>query len=317
MTEPARPAPGVSWSQSEEQEWIDAPRTSDGVPCGQPVVDRLVTLLDLERIEDNIFRGVSPPEFSVRVFGGQVAGQALVAASRTVPPERSVHSLHAYFIRAGDPRVPIVYDVDRIRDGRSFTTRRVVAIQHGEAIFGLSASFQLPEQGVEHADVMPEVAPPEQLDDLATWARRAGDARAAITRRPREFDLRYVTPPVWAGAGGEARPGEHHRLWLRADGVLPDDPLVHICVLAYASDLTLLWAVAAGHSHALAPDFLAASLDHAMWFHRSFRADEWVLYDCTSPSATGGRGLATGRFFSRDGRLIASVVQEGLVRVHL
>ncbi len=284
------------------------------VPRGQPVVDRLVALLDLERIEDDIFRGVSPPESPVRVFGGQVAGQALVAAGRTVPPERGVHSLHSYFIRAGDPRVPIVYDVDRIRDGRSFTTRRVVAIQHGKAIFALSASFQLPEQGLEHADEMPEVAPPEQLDDLETWARRAGDT--AITRMPRAFDLRYVTPPVWAGKGNETRSGEHQRLWLRADGVLPDDPLVHVCVLAYSSDLTLLWSVAAGHGHAIGQDLVAASLDHAMWFHRPFRADDWVLHDCVSPSATGGRGLATGRFFSRDGRLIASVVQEGLVRVH-
>jgi acyl-CoA thioesterase II len=279
------------------------------------VVDRLVALLDLERIEDDIFRGISPPESPVRIFGGQVAGQALVAAGRTVPPERGVHSLHAYFIRPGDPQVPIVYDVDRIRDGRSFTTRRVVAIQHGKAIFSLSASFQLTEQGLDHADVMPEVAPPEQLDDLETWARRAGDTQAAITRMPLPFDLRHVTPPVWAGAGDQARTGEHHRLWLRADGVLPDDPLVHVCVLAYASDLTLLWSVAAGHGHTLGHDIVAASLDHAMWFHRPFRADDWVLHDCVSPSATGGRGLATGRFFSRDGRLIASVVQEGLVRV--
>ena len=285
------------------------------VPRGQPVVDRLVALLDLERIEEDIFRGVSPLEPSVRIFGGQVAGQALVAAGRTVPPDRGVHSLHAYFIRAGDPRVPIIYDVDRLRDGRSFTTRRVVAIQHGKAIFSLSASFQLSEQGLEHADPMPEVAPPEQLDDLEAWARRAGDAPYAITRMPRPFDLRYVTPPVWAGERDEARSGEHHQLWLRADGTLPDDPLVHVCVLAFASDLTLLWSVAAGHGHALGHDLVAASLDHAMWFHRPFRIDEWVLYDCASPSATGGRGLATGRFFSADGRLIASVVQEGLVRV--
>ncbi len=190
------------------------------VPRGQPVVDRLVALLDLERIEDDIFRGVSPLEPSTRIFGGQVAGQALVAAGRTVPPERGVHSLHAYFIRTGDPRVPIIYDVDRIRDGRSFTTRRVVAIQHGKAIFSLSASFQLSEQGLEHADAMPEVAPPEQLDELDTWARRAGDAPYAITRMPRPFDLRYVTSPVWAGEPAEASSGEHHQLWLRADGAL-------------------------------------------------------------------------------------------------
>ncbi|MGH3822158.1 MAG: acyl-CoA thioesterase II [Pseudonocardiaceae bacterium] len=287
---------------------------SDGVPRGQPVVDRLVALLDLERIEDDIFRGVSPADSLPRVFGGQVAGQALIAAGRTVPVERSVHSLHAYFIRPGDARVPIVYNVDRIRDGKSFTTRRVVAIQHGKAIFALSASFQLPEQGLEHADEMPDVPLPEQLDDWASWARRS-DTRAPITRVPRPFDLRFITPPVWADAGGQVRPTTRDLLWMRADGVLPDDALVHVCVLAYASDVTLLFSVAAPHGQVLGQDVMAASLDHAMWFHRPFRADDWLLCDYTSPSATGGRGLATGRFFSRDGRLVASVVQEGLVRV--
>ncbi|HKS50638.1 MAG TPA: acyl-CoA thioesterase II [Pseudonocardiaceae bacterium] len=280
------------------------------------MVDRLVALLDLERIEDNIFRGVSPMEPHVRVFGGQVAGQALIAAGRTVPVERRVHSLHAYFVRPGDPRVPIVYNVDRIRDGRSFTTRRVVAIQHGEAIFVLSASFQLPEVGLEHADEMPEVPPPEQLDDLATWARRSGDTAASITRVARSFDLRYITPPIWATRAGR-RIGSPvcDQLWMRADGVLPDDALLHICVLAYASDLTLLWSVGAAHGHVLGQDVMAASLDHAMWFHRPFRADDWVLCDYTSPSASGARGLATGRFFSPDGKLIANVVQEGLLRL--
>ena len=287
---------------------------TDGVPRGQPVVDKLVALLDLERIEENIFRGVSPPESPVRVFGGQVAGQALIAAGRTVPPERSVHSLHAYFIRPGDPRVPIVYEVDRIRDGRSFTTRRAVAIQRGKAIFALSASFQVPEEGLEHADEMPEVPPPEQLEDLASWARKAGTPQTPIARLPRPFDLRYITPPAWAVADEQARPEKRNQLWMRVDGTLPRDPLVHVCVLAYASDLTLLGSVAARHGRALEAA-LAASLDHAMWFHRPFRADEWVLYDCTSPAASGGRGLAVGRFFSRDGRLIATVVQEGLVRV--
>ena len=303
-------------SDAAWHQWDDAPRASDGVPRGQPVVDRLVALLDLERIEDNIFRGVSPMEPHVRVFGGQVAGQALIAAGRTVPVERRVHSLHAYFIRPGDPRVPIVYNVDRIRDGRSFTTRRVVAIQHGEAIFVLSASFQLPEVGLEHADEMPEVPPPEQLDDLASWARRSGDTAASITRVARSFDLRFITPPIWAARAGR-RIGSPvcDQLWMRADGVLPDDALLHICVLAYASDLTLLWSVGAAHGHVLGQDVMAASLDHAMWFHRPFRADDWVLCDYTSPSASGARGLATGRFFSRDGKLIANVVQEGLLRL--
>jgi acyl-CoA thioesterase-2 len=279
------------------------------------VVDRLVALLDLERIEDDIFRGVSPTDSVPRVFGGQVAGQALIAAGRTVPAERSVHSLHAYFIRPGDARVPIVYNVDRIRDGQSFSTRRVVAIQHGKLIFALSASFQLREHGLEHADEMPEVPPPEQLDDWASWARRAGDTQSPITRTPRPFDLRFITPPIWASGPARAGSAARDQLWMRVDGVLPDGPLLHVCVLAYASDLTLLWSVAAPHGHALGQDVMAASLDHAMWFHRPFRADEWVLCDYTSPSATGGRGLATGRFFSRDGKLIASAVQEGVVRV--
>ena len=290
-----------------------AAQAADGASRGQPAVDRLISLLDLERIEENIFRGVSPPESPVRVFGGQVAGQALVAAGRTVPLERSVHSLHAYFIRPGDPRVPIVYEVDRIRDGRSFTTRRAVAIQHGKAIFALSASFQLPEEGLTHAEQMPEVPPPAQADDLASWVRKVGGTQPAIARLPLPLDLRYVTPPVWV-AGAERGTGQRDQLWMRVTGRLPDDALVHVCVLAYASDLTLLGSVTARHGRSL-EDVMAASLDHAMWFHRPFRADEWVLYDCTSPSASGGRGLAVGRFFSQDGRLIATVVQEGLVRV--
>ena len=279
------------------------------------MLDCLVALLDLERIEDDIFRGVSPTDSLPRVFGGQVAGQALIAVGRTVPVERKVHSLHAYFIRAGDARAPIVYNVDRIRDGQSFSTRRVVAIQHGKVIFALAASFQLPEQGLEHADEMPAVPLPEQLDDWASWARRSGDTQSPITQAPRPFDLRFITPPIWAGGRARTEPSPRDQLWMRADGVLPDDPLLHVCVLAYASDLTVLWSVGALHGHALGRDMMAASLDHAMWFHRPFRADDWVLCDYTSPTAMGGRGLATGRFFSRDGRLIASVVQEGVVRV--
>ena len=306
MTEAARAA--------AFQDSADVPRSADGVPRGQPVVDRLVALLDLERIEQDIFRGVSPPESSVRVFGGQVAAQALVAGGRTVPVERRVHSMHSYFIRPGDPRVPIVYDVDRIRDGRSFTTRRVVAIQHGKAIFSLSASFQVDEQGLEHADEMPAVPAPEQLDDLATWLGRAGGG-GTFARMPRPFDMRFVTPPVWARNGANARPGGRSQVWMRTDGSLPDDELVHVCVLAYASDLTLLGSVAAGHGRTLDQGVMAASLDHAVWFHRPFRADEWMLYDCASPSASGARGLAAGRFFTRPGSLVATVVQEGLVRV--
>lgn len=289
--------------------------SSDGPATGQPVLDRLVRLLDLEKIEENIFRGTSPRTALVRVFGGQVAGQALVAACRTVPPERHVHSLHAYFIRGGDPAVPIVYEVDRIRDGRSFTTRRVVAVQHGEAIFALSASFQKSEQGIEHAVPMPPVPDPDELPTLpervAPYAERFG----AWGRTPLPIDIRYVDDPPWVSRESGPRDAVN-RVWMRADGTLPDDPLLHVCVLAYASDMTLLDAVLAGHGLAWGLDNVrGASLDHAMWFHRPFRADDWVLYDCSSPSASGARGLATGRFFTRDGQLIATVVQEGLLRV--
>ncbi|MBB3051287.1 acyl-CoA thioesterase-2 [Prauserella isguenensis] len=284
---------------------------SDG---GQPVLDRLVNLLDLEKIEENIFRGVSPPNSPTRVFGGQVAGQALVAAGRTVPPDRHVHSLHAYFIRGGDPTVPIVYQVDRVRDGRSFTTRRVTAVQHGKAIFALSASFQLAEDGVEHAGEMPDVPDPETLPTLAD--RLAPYADTLATRAvPRPLDMRYVNEPPWVTretGGWESR----NRVWMKADGRLPDDPLLHVCVLTYASDLTLLDSVLAEHGVYWEFDrVLGASLDHALWFHRPFRADEWFLYDSTSPTASGARGLATGRFFAHDGSHIATVVQEGLVRV--
>nr|WP_221447786.1 acyl-CoA thioesterase II [Saccharothrix violaceirubra] len=287
---------------------------TDGVPHGQPVLDRLVTLLDLERIEENIFRGVSPAESPVRVFGGQVAGQALVAAGRTVPPERRVHSLHSYFIRPGDPSVPIVYEVDRIRDGRSFTTRRVVAVQHGKAIFSLSASFQHDEPGMDHAESMPAVPDPESLPTYAESVAGYAD-KLGMARMPRPFDIRYVTEPPWRAR--EDGPGEaRSQVWMRADGKLPDDDMLHVCVLAYASDLTLLDSVLVRHGVYWGTDkVLGASLDHAMWFHRRFRADEWFLYDCVSPSASGARGLATGRFFTVGGELVATVVQEGLLRV--
>jgi acyl-CoA thioesterase II len=283
--------------------------------AGQPVLDRLIKLLDLERIEENIFRGDSPRSATVRVFGGQVAGQALVAAGRTVPAERKVHSLHSYFIRPGDPTVPIVYEVDRIRDGRSFTTRRVVAVQHGKAIFSLSASFQILETGLDHAEPMPEVPDPEtlptRLESLGELAEKLGRMATA----PRPIDIRYVTEPPWLSRDRGSRDARS-RVWMRADGRLPDDELLHVCVLTYASDMTLLDAVLARHGVYWGFDnVVGASLDHALWFHRPFRADEWFLYDCISPSASGARGLATGRFFSRDGQLLATVVQEGLLRV--
>jgi acyl-CoA thioesterase-2 len=305
MTEAAaRSADGIS----PERAVLDVPR-------GQAVVDRLVALLDLERIEENIFRGVSPADRPVRVFGGQVAGQALVAAGRTVAKDRGVHSLHAYFIRGGDPSVPIVYEVDRIRDGRSFTTRRVVAIQRGKAIFSLSASFQVRESGIDHQEQMPEVPRP---DELLTWPEHmasAAEVLGDIARLPRPIDVRYVSEPPWLSR--EQGPREaSNQVWMRADGTLPDDPLLHVCVLAYASDMTLLDSILARHGVYWGTDkVLGASLDHAMWFHRPFRADEWFLYDCVSPSASGARGLAHGRFFATDGRLLATVVQEGLLRI--
>ncbi|WP_027927328.1 acyl-CoA thioesterase II [Amycolatopsis benzoatilytica] len=279
---------------------------------GQPVLDKLVALLDLEKIEENIYRGVSPAHSPVRVFGGQVAGQALVAAGRTVPEERRVHSLHAYFIRGGDPSVPIVYEVDRIRDGRSFTTRRVVAVQHGKAIFSLSASFQKDERGIEHSETMPDVPAPETLP---TFPERTAGYGLRFADHPRPIDIRYISEPPWVTRTTGAPPA-NNRVWMRADGTLPSEQLLHVCVLTYASDMTLLDSVLARHGVYWDVDqVLGASLDHALWFHRPFRADEWFLYDSTSPNASGARGLATGRFFTRDGLHVATVVQEGLLRV--
>ncbi len=278
-----------------------------------PLTD-LVDLLDLERIEENIYRGTSPPERVQRVFGGQVAGQALVAAGRTVPDDRPVHSLHAYFLRPGDPSVPIVYQVDRIRDGRSFTTRRVVAVQHGKAIFNLSASFQVQQEGVGHQDPMPDVPDPETLP---TFQERFAPYRdeSAWYVRPRPIDVRYVgLPPRAAQDVGAMEP--RSQVWMRADGTLPDDPLLHVCTLTYASDMVLLDSVLLSHGVAWNTGRVkGASLDHAMWFHRPFRADEWLLYDQRSPSTSGSRGLAEGRMYRRDGALVVSVMQEGLIHL--
>jgi acyl-CoA thioesterase II len=295
---------------------VAEPRADEVVlPPGQLVVDGLVRLLDLEQVEVDIFRGSSPAVSLQRVFGGQVAGQALVAAGRTVPADRPVHSLHAYFLRPGDPAVPIVYLVDRLRDGRSFTSRRVVAVQHGKAIFSLSASFQRAEGGLDHQGDMPAVPDPETLPTLAERYAPYAEQLDRLARIPRPIDVRYVDDPPFVLRAAGKRGGPHTRVWLRADGVLPDDPLVHVCALTYASDLTLLDSVLSTHGVSWAVDVRGASLDHAMWFHRPFRADEWLLYESDSPSASGGRGLATGRIWSRDGRRVASVVQEGLIRV--
>ncbi|GAA3489355.1 MULTISPECIES: acyl-CoA thioesterase [Streptomyces] len=284
-------------------------------------LDSLLDLLDLERIEQDIFRGVSRSAIVPRVFGGQVAAQALVAAGRTVAEDRLPHSLHAYFLRTGDPSAPIVYTVDRIRDGRSFTTRRVVAVQHGRPVFHLSASFQTYEEGLEHQAPMPVSPDPATLPTAAeTLPRHAGrfvdpatvdrllEARAAI-------DLRYVDPPPYATVGEprEAR----SQVWFRTNGKLADAPLLHICLATYVSDMTLLDSVLLAHGRGgwATGDVVGASLDHAMWFHRPFRADEWLLYDQESPSASGGRGLGQARIYTQDGRLAVSVIQEGVVRV--
>ncbi|MHB1517747.1 MAG: acyl-CoA thioesterase [Acidimicrobiales bacterium] len=274
-------------------------------------LDFLVDLLDLESIEVNIFRGVSPNEDRQRVFGGQVAAQSLMAAGRTVEEGRP-HSLHAYFLRPGDPGVPILYEVDRIRDGRSFTTRRVVAIQNGRAIFNLSASFHADEVGLSHQFPMPDVPEPESLptmsERLAPYREHLGD----WFDRPHPIDQRHIGGLPFVHGGGKE---PIQRLWIRAEGSLPDDPLLHACVAAYASDMSLFDTMLAPHDVSWEdPDFMGASLDHCMWFHRPFRADEWLLYDMDSPSAFGARGLARGFLFARSGDLAVSLVQEGLMR---
>jgi acyl-CoA thioesterase-2 len=279
----------------------------------QEAVDALVKLLDLEPIEVNIFRGLSPDEERQRVFGGQVAGQALVAAARTVEPTRQVHSLHAYFLRPGDPTVPILYEVDRIRDGQSFTTRRVVAIQHGRAIFNLQSSFQVPEEGLDHQAPMPDAPAAEELPDFAERMAPYREVLGDWITRPRPIDVRYID---WNPPDRKDPLPPYQRVWMRADGRLPDDPVLHACVLAYLSDMTLLDTALLPHGGAWQDQTMfMASLDHAMWFHRPFRADEWLLYSQDTPSASAGRGLGRGYIHTADGALAATVVQEGLIRV--
>ncbi|MFE4329098.1 acyl-CoA thioesterase [Streptomyces sp. NPDC056831] len=297
-------------------------------------LDSLLDLLDLEQIERDIFRGTSRSAVVPRVFGGQVAAQALVAAGRTVPADLPqalgsarageiplAHSLHSYFLRMGDPGAPIVYSVDRIRDGRSFTTRRVVAVQHGQPIFHLSASFQTYEEGLEHQADMPPAPDPETLPTAAQMLPRYADrfsdpnvvdrlleARAAV-------DLRYVDAPPFGTVGEPREP--RSQVWFRTNGKLADDPLLHVCMATYVSDMTLLDSVLLAHGRGgwAVGDVVGASLDHAMWFHRPFRADEWLLYDQESPTASGGRGLGQARIYTQDGRLAITVIQEGVVRV--
>ncbi len=281
----------------------------------QEALDDLVKLLDLEAIEVNIFRGRSPDERRQRVFGGQVAGQALVAATRTVDePNRHVHSLHAYFLRPGDPTIPILYEVDRIRDGRSFTTRRVVGIQHGKAIFNLQASFHVAEDGPDHQLPMPaNVTQPEDLPDFKALMEPYKEQMGEWYERPRPIDLRYVGNDPIRRRGN---PTTGQQVWMRADGRLPDDPTLHACIVTYASDMSLLDTTVLPFGWSWdSPGLQMASLDHAMWFHRPFRADEWLLYDQTALSTGASRGLAGGEIYRQDGTLAITVVQEGLARV--
>ncbi|WP_128428644.1 acyl-CoA thioesterase II [Streptomyces cyaneus] len=279
----------------------------------------LLDLLDLEQIEENIFRGQSRSAVVPRVFGGQVAAQALVAAGRTVPEDRHAHSLHAYFLRIGDPGAPIVYTVERIRDGRSFTTRRVVAVQHGRPIFSLSASFQTHEEGLDHQTPMPPAPDPAGLPTSQERLRGYDHIAPEILERFLEareaVDLRYVDEPPYGKFGEPREP--HSQVWFRTNGKLADDPLLHVVLATYVSDMTLLDSVLLAHGRGgwAVGDVVGASLDHAMWFHRPFRADEWLLYDQESPSAHGGRGLGQARIYTQDGQLAVSVIQEGVVRI--
>lgn len=279
----------------------------------------LLDLLDLEQIEEDIFRGQSRSAVVPRVFGGQVAAQALVAAGRTVPADRPAHSLHAYFLRMGDPGAPIVYNVDRMRDGRSFTTRRVVAVQHGKPIFALSASFQVHEEGMDHQAPMPPAPDPAALPTSEERLRGYDHLDADVVERFLEarqaVDLRYVDEPPYGRFGEPREP--HSQVWFRTNGKLADDPLLHVVLATYVSDMTLLDSVLLAHGRGgwAVGDVVGASLDHAMWFHRPFRADEWLLYDQESPSAHGGRGLGQARIYTQDGQLAVSVIQEGVVRV--
>jgi acyl-CoA thioesterase-2 len=280
-----------------------------------PLTD-LLDLLDLEPLEVNIYRGRNRDIGTGRVFGGQVLSQALVAARRTVDEPREAHSVHGYFILPGDLAAPIVYFVDRLRDGASFSTRQVTAIQHGRAIFSLSASFQIAERGYEHQSPMPNVPPPEELVNelelIRGMADRIPEAMRKVITQDRPIDFRPVSP-IDPFKPEKREPVRH--LWLRAIDRLPDDTLIHQAVLAYASDYGLLGTALLPHGVApRSPALQIATLDHAFWAHRPFRADEWLLYTMDSPVAAGARGFTRGTFYTRDGQLIASVAQEGLIR---
>lgn len=276
-------------------------------------VSALLKLLDIETLDVDLYRGEAPQTEMQRTFGGHVAAQSLVAAVRTVGADRPVHSLHAYFLRPGDPNHQIIYTVDRIRDGRSFATRRVVATQQGRAIFNMSASFHTEEEGPEHAATMPEVPPPEELQNLPDVLAGFGVEWQPPFPEWTSIDLRFVKLPNEVAAARSDR----IQTWFRALDPVPDHLHLHVCVLTYMSDMTLLWTSITPHGSfpGSGANIRLTSLDHAMWFHRPFRADEWLLFDTRSSTASGARGLSHGRVFTADGRMVATVVQEGLTRI--
>jgi acyl-CoA thioesterase II len=289
---------------------------SANAPPASSALQKLIQTLTLERLEDNLFRGPKAGEGWQRVYGGQVLGQALAAATSTVSADRAIHSLHGYFLLAGDPEHDIVYDVERIRDGGSFTTRRIKAIQHGQAIFAMSASFHRHEDGYDHQSTMPDVPAPETLpsakDLIAKMMAHLPENMRAYWNREHPIDVRIVDPSRYTSR--EPRTA-NQSVWLKANGTLPDAANLHQAILAYASDFTLLDTALVAHGKLLFDrDIQLASLDHAMWFHRPFRADDWVLYAQDSPSAFGARGYCRGSIYDRSGRLVASTVQEGLMR---
>ena len=282
-----------------------------------PAVAGLLNILDLEPLEHNLFRGRSPKTGWQRVFGGQVIGQALVAAQRTVPSERQVHSLHGYFMRPGDPAVPIIYEVDRIRDGGSFTTRRVVAIQHGKAIFSMSASFQIDEDGLDYFMPMPEQPDPETLMSQKELQEKFSDIAPetikSYWRRERPIEMRATSYEHFIS--DKKLPPEQY-VWMKAIDTIPDEPGLQAAILAYASDMTLLDTSLYPHGRKIfEPDMQVASLDHAMWFHRPINMNEWLLFAQDTPNSSGARGFNRGSLYTRDGMLVASCVQEGLIRI--
>ena len=286
-------------------------REAEPEAVGSDATRQLVSLLDLEQLDTDLFRGKQPDSVRQRVYGGQVAAQALIAATRSVGPEFHVHSLHSYFLLPGDYNVPIIYDVERIRDGKSFVTRRVLARQHGRPIYYQSLNFQVREEGFDHQDVMPEVKGPEEGLNLVELMQERG-SDDGLGKEWAALDVRWLGSSRYGLEPDPLHPSKA-QVWIRIDGRLSDDPLEHLAAFTYASDVSLLGATLAAHD-VDATEVQMASLDHTIWFHRPFRADEWWLYDQWSPSAGGARGLSLGRVFTQDGTLVATTAQEGLIR---